>query len=122
MQVQPSNISHLLNGRNKPSIDFLIKLKETFPEYSFDWIILGKKPITLSNSEPISEKKESVHIEQDTENFNLFNQIQPESNVEKTNIVEQTHSISDLTAKEVVKIILIYSDKSFEMLRMGSTN
>ena len=52
MQVQPSNISHLLSGRNKPSIDFLIKLKETFPEYSFDWIITGKKPITINNPTP----------------------------------------------------------------------
>ena len=49
MQIQPSNVSHLLGGRNKPSLDFLIKLKEVFPEYSFDWIILGKKPITISD-------------------------------------------------------------------------
>ena len=39
MQIQPSNVSHLLSGRNKPSLDFLIKLKDVFPEYSFDWII-----------------------------------------------------------------------------------
>ena len=49
MQIQPSNVSHLLSGRNKPSLDFLIKLKNLFPEYSFDWIILGKKPITIND-------------------------------------------------------------------------
>ena len=54
MQIQPSNVSHLLSGRNKPSLDFLIKLKEIFPEYSFDWIILGKKPITVSDRAPIA--------------------------------------------------------------------
>ena len=27
MKIQPSNVSHLLNGRNKPSVDFLVKLK-----------------------------------------------------------------------------------------------
>lgn len=53
MQIQPSNVSHLLSGRNKPSLDFLIKLKEIFPEYSFDWIILGKKPITVSDRAPL---------------------------------------------------------------------
>ena len=56
MQIQPSNVSHILNGRNKPSLDFVMKLKEVFPEYSFDWIILGKKPIT--NSEPALFSKE----------------------------------------------------------------
>ena len=32
----------------------MIKLKEIFPEYSFDWIILGKKPITVSDRAPIA--------------------------------------------------------------------
>ena len=50
MQIQPSNVSHLLSGRNKPSLDFLIKLKEVFPEYNYEWIILGKKPITTNDS------------------------------------------------------------------------
>ena len=46
--IQPSNISHLLAGRNNPSLDFVKKLKETFPEYSLEWIIFGKGPITVS--------------------------------------------------------------------------
>ena len=39
--IQPSNISHLLAGRNNPSLDFVKKLKETFPEYCLEWIIFG---------------------------------------------------------------------------------
>jgi transcriptional regulator with XRE-family HTH domain len=46
--IQPSNISHLLSGRNNPSLDFVKKLKETFPEYSLDWIIFGNGPMTVS--------------------------------------------------------------------------
>ena len=51
--IQPSNISHLLSGRNNPSLDFVKKLKETFPEYNLDWIVLGKGPMTVS--EPFVE-------------------------------------------------------------------
>lgn len=46
--IQPSNVSHLLSGRNNPSLDFVKKLKETFPEYNLDWIIFGKGPMTVS--------------------------------------------------------------------------
>ena len=46
--IQPSNVSHLLSGRNNPSLDFVKKLKETFPEYSLEWIIFGTGPITVS--------------------------------------------------------------------------
>ena len=51
--IQPSGISHILSGRNQPSLDFVKKIKETFPEYNLDWIIFGKGPMTTS--EPFRE-------------------------------------------------------------------
>ena len=63
MQIQPSNVSHLLSGRNKPSLDFLIKLKEIFPEYNYEWIILGKKPITTNDSNFFSKENDLDKIE-----------------------------------------------------------
>ena len=70
MQIQPSNVSHLLSGRNKPSLDFLIKLKEVFPEYNYEWIILGKKPITTNDSNIFSKESvfDKVEIAQHHEN------------------------------------------------------
>ena len=47
--IQPSNISHLLSGRNNPSLDFVKKLKETFPEYNLDWIVFGTGAMSLLN-------------------------------------------------------------------------
>lgn len=51
--VQPSGVSHILAGRNKPSLEFVKKIKETFPEYNLDWIIFGTGPMTTS--EPFKE-------------------------------------------------------------------
>ena len=42
LEVQPSGISHILSGRNKPSMDFITKLLTVFPDISPDWFILGK--------------------------------------------------------------------------------
>lgn len=42
MGVQPSSISHLLGGRNKPSYDFIEKMLLRFPKLNPDWLILGK--------------------------------------------------------------------------------
>lgn len=46
--IQPSAISHILSGRNQPSLEFVKKIKETFPEYNLDWIVFGTGPMTLS--------------------------------------------------------------------------
>ncbi|MGB8492018.1 MAG: helix-turn-helix transcriptional regulator [Bacteroidales bacterium] len=40
--VQPSSISHILSGRNNPSLDFVIKMLEKYPFLSTDWLIFGK--------------------------------------------------------------------------------
>lgn len=45
LDVQASGISHILSGRNKPSLDFIIKLLNRFPDISPDWFILGVEPM-----------------------------------------------------------------------------
>ena len=42
IDIQPSGISHLLSGRNKPSLEFILKLLETFKELELDWLVKGK--------------------------------------------------------------------------------
>ena len=63
--VQRSGISHILSGRNKPSLEFLSKIQTTFDEVEFDWLLLGKDrnftptqnnlfDSTLGEQEPLS--------------------------------------------------------------------
>lgn len=39
--VQRSGLSHLLSGRNKPSLDFVLKITESFPEVDLYWLLDG---------------------------------------------------------------------------------
>ena len=56
--IQPSGVSHILAGRNNPSLEFVKKIKETFPEYNLDWIIFGKGPMTTSEPYRAAFEKE----------------------------------------------------------------
>ena len=59
IDVQRSSISHIISGRNKPSLEFVTKIKNRFPELSWDWIILGTGEMKQTDSPfPISEKPE----------------------------------------------------------------
>lgn len=40
--VQRSSISHILSGRNKPSLDFILKVTNTFKEVDIYWLLNGK--------------------------------------------------------------------------------
>ncbi len=112
--IQPSNISHLLSGRNNPSLDFVKKLKETFPEYNLDWIIFGSGPVTVSEpfvestpvrqlpSEEVQKKKDEL-----LQDESLFSQ---HENVDLT--LKRLASSTDSVLKQ---IILVYSDNTFEL-------
>jgi transcriptional regulator with XRE-family HTH domain len=41
--VQRSAISHILSGRNKPSLDFILKVLDSFSDISSEWLLRGQK-------------------------------------------------------------------------------
>lgn len=49
IEVQRSSISHLMSGRNKPSLDFIQKVLLQFPVINPSWLIMGKGPMKQLN-------------------------------------------------------------------------
>ncbi|MEQ6124017.1 helix-turn-helix transcriptional regulator [Pseudotenacibaculum sp. MALMAid0570] len=47
--VQRSSISHILSGRNKPSLDFILKVTNTFTEVDIYWLLNGKGSFPKEN-------------------------------------------------------------------------
>lgn len=61
IQVQRSSISHLLSGRNKPSLDFVMKIINEFNEVELYWLLKGKGSFPKSNPTPIPTKQNIPH-------------------------------------------------------------
>ena len=113
--VQRSNISHVLSGRNKPSLDFLMKIKDRFPEIQWEWLIEGKGAMVFSENEaastPSSYSLEESKINDDepiiTGLFSIPSQEMDENTkqeeekseisepIQYNNIVENTPEISE---------------------------
>lgn len=92
VNVQRSSISHLLSGRNKPSLEFVLKVVKTFPEVNLYWLLNGK------GSFPTEEKKQSLPTTLSTPN---------ESKEPRINAQVDSKAVS------IEKIIIFYSDGSF---------
>jgi transcriptional regulator with XRE-family HTH domain len=91
--VQRSSISHILSGRNKPSLDFVLKVLAQFPEVELYWLLNGKGSFP-NTPEPISD-------------YSLDKEI----SVQKT---ESIHQISKNTSKDIKRIVIFYTDGTFE--------
>ena len=115
--VQPSSISHILSGRNKPSYDFILKILSGFPDLNAEWLLQNKGVMYKSNKQPAlfddntlsdpdlkENKKESDRTANIHEKKIEFDEIMDSKDViSKTNNSEQV----------VEKIVVLYSDKTF---------
>ena len=99
--VQRSNISHILSGRNLPSIPFVEKLMSSYPELNLEWLLTGNGSIWKSAENKKGHTENEPKIEFKEENR------QPEKSVKKE-IVFTTDPL-----KKIEKVLFFFSDKSF---------
>ncbi len=108
INVQRSSISHLLSGRNKPSLDFVLKVLESFKEVELYWLLNGKGtfPKTIESEKRVIEPKEDVPT--------LFSQNFEES-VTNAQIKTTTNSIQpDNSNNKIERIVIFYKNGTFK--------
>lgn len=125
LEIQRSGISHLLSERNKPSLDFILKLIEKFPEVDMYWITQGK------GSFPRKEETYSISPRKQPDLFSDIPEIEMaptpsptvatpahEKAVQESAtapIVEEKLSALADTHKKIKRIIFFYEDNHFEV-------
>lgn len=106
IEVGRSSISHLLSGRNNPSLDFVMKIINAFPEVELYWLLNGKGEFPRSTSKqpvnsppPLPAQKRQEHPR------DLFSE---EEHQQSTGGVKRTQG------KEIDRIVIFYTDGSFD--------
>jgi len=114
--IQRSALSHIMSGRNRPSLDFVLKVKKGFPEISTDWLLLGngnmvEKPDNKNGVEPelAFEQGVSSTSEVRSEDPPKYGRTPPlENKIKKKSSLQDSNEDS-----EIEKIIFFYNDGSF---------
>ena len=121
--VQRSSLSHLLSGRNKPSLDFILKILEVFPDVDLYWILNGKGTFPKSHDvnpkientvENIRKQNTTAPPSEESNPQNLFSEIKnPVSSLETKNLVNQNF-IAGSNSDEIDKIVIFYKNGTFK--------
>lgn len=105
IQVQRSSISHLLSGRNKPSLEFVLKVVKNFPEVNLYWLLNGKGTFpSETGNESVAPPKESIELSKE----NALN----DTPVAKSKPLTDQEVQKGI--KKIQRIVIFYSDGSFE--------
>lgn len=112
--VRPSGISHIISGRNNPSLDFVIKMLEKYSFLSADWLLFGKGSMYKEPrmADLFSSMDLNVSVKADDEKVkkdkNMAVSIQrPENEILASALPEKE-------AVNVKKIVWFYENGSFE--------
>lgn len=115
--VQRSSMSHILSGRNNPSLDFIQKIMRSFPHVSGDWLLSGNGE--LSKSQDTSSLFQEVIKEEDPAPYQGSQppKLKKESAETAQNKVDQMPDLdmsAFLSGKKIEKVVVFYSDKTFK--------
>jgi len=116
--VQRSSMSHLLSGRNKPSLDFVMKISEVFPDVNLYWILFGTGNFPNGNEENSKEIIKTIPPISSYENLSedLFSKIDlKEENKIETKISSELENINfSFEKEEIEKIVIFYKNGRFK--------
>lgn len=102
-----STISHLVSGRNKPSLEFVMKILQKFPELEMDWLVLGKGKFPRDAASKSVEDKSKIDP---APTFSKSVESIME-NIQKTEI----HPAQKSKEQKVDKIVIFFSDGTFKL-------
>lgn len=108
--VQRSSISHILSGRNKPSLDFLQKILSNFPALNSDWLILGKGEMYIQSNQT------QLNFELKKENT-PFTSSSPVIEMKTQPDVVQEIVQKEIKRRSIKKIVVFYDDNTFEEMK-----
>ena len=88
--VQRSSISHILSGRNKPSLEFIMKILSSYDEVDLYWLLNGKGVFPKTETKSVLPK----NVEQTQDSVNTTSKLE--------------------SSDEIERIIIFYKDGSFK--------
>lgn len=99
LSVARGSVSNILAGRNKPGYDFLESLILHYPNLNLEWLLSGKGKMYHDASEASTPSVESAPAQDEPVQLDLFSIPAPSTN------------------KEISKIMVFFSDKTFQEFR-----
>src|SRR5690606_20743360 len=97
-----SSISHLLSGRNNPSLDFILKILHQYPDVELYWLLNGKGSFPASTMGNIPSQT-PLEINEDNQSV-----------IPKHSTPTEINAMVSSQKKPISRIVIFYKDGTFE--------
>ena len=119
--IQRSSISHILAGRNKPSLDIVQKIIKRFPDLGINWILddeeLPDQMESMDGSKSVDKHHQGTLESTNTSPRHLDRKNDPAPTPAQENLRRQKLPIEE--PKQVDRILVFYTDGTFKEFRQA---
>ena len=114
--IQRAAMSHIISGRNNPSLDVMLKILHRYPQLNPDWLLFGKGEMLRSSDSLVEQAEDQVktppqlHLMADDH----VEVSQAALNTEREPLEKQMAISVEKTSKTVSRIMVFYSDNTYD--------
>lgn len=111
--VQRSSLSHILSGRNKASLDFILKINDTFPELNIEWLIKGNGSFSGAQKQENKTSKSRDLFSEESKNEPVVSPSISSELETKKEVVAPKILPDFFTSSDMEQIVVFYKDGTF---------
>lgn len=123
ISIQQSTLSHILNGRNNPSLDVIMKVHQKYDYINLEWLLYGKGNMlqntgnsidfqpSLFDENPINSSNDTISAE------NLKEIALRTAEIQAKDIVKQEIKYIEKPHRKITEIRIFFDDNTYEIFK-----
>ncbi len=115
LDVQRSNISHILNGRNKPGASFIEKLLLEFPDLNARWLLTGEGDMFSGKVSVDDNRQQKLPLAEETIKQQPLTEKPVKKNIVPIVPEENSERSTTTSNSDIDKMIIVYRDGTFNI-------
>ena len=127
--VQRTTLQHILNGRNEPSLRFIMAIHEGFPQIDLEWLLYGKGNAFGESSRQSAENQGyplfpgienslfPVSDKDISENLNVSEEKKASNSRKRANnkgFNGDENIVHDCTSKRIKEVLIFFEDGTYQ--------
>jgi transcriptional regulator with XRE-family HTH domain len=115
--IQQASISHILNGRNNPSLEIIKRIHQRFSYINLEWLLYGEGEMITSSNAPAETGENGINPSEGTGDDKYAKDFGGnEGGNRPETIVKETIKYIEKPERKIVEIRIFFDDGTYETL------
>lgn len=114
--IKQAALSHILTGKNNPSLDVIMKINQAYPNVNLEWLLYGKGELGSVENNNVPTDREAHAGPLFADSPTDFNETSSQLRVEPTSQIIEKVKYIERPPRRITEVRIFYDDGTYEIL------